>query len=111
VERYQIINGESSIKASLRMLPQGLAMCVVVILASYVASCAYRAVLADFSGILKKIVNMRWAIGFGLVIAAAMYVPLIYGDGSTTTSGYWSYYAPAFIVGSAAFAIAYLGVK
>ena len=54
---------------------------------------------------------MRWAIGVCLVIAAAMYVPLIYGDGSTTRSGYWSYYVPAFIIGSAAFAIAYLGVK
>ena len=34
VERYQMINGESSIKAAVRMLPQGLAMCLVVILAS-----------------------------------------------------------------------------
>jgi hypothetical protein len=53
---------------------------------------------------------MRWAIGFGLVIAASMYVPLIFGDGSTTGK-YWSHYVPPFIIGSAAFAIAFLGVK
>ena len=67
-------------------------------------------VVADPSPILKKINNMRWAIGIGYIIAAGAYILQIYGDGSTGRD-YWAYYVPAFIVGSAAFAIVFLGVK
>ena len=64
----------------------------------------------DSRRLVQKIKNMRLPIGISFLLAAAAYIPWIYGDGRIG-SDYWKYYVPAFIVGSGAMAISYLGVK
>ena len=59
---------------------------------------------------LKKIKNLRWPVGFALIVTAAAYVPMVYGEGAVD-SGYWTYYVPAFIIGSFGLALAFLGAK
>ncbi|KAK1922228.1 major facilitator superfamily domain-containing protein [Papiliotrema laurentii] len=95
VERYQSVFGESIIKSAVRILPQGVSMCITIIL---------------ISPVLKKVSNMRYLLTIGFLVGGAMFVPFIYGDGEIGTK-YWKYYFPSFVIGAALEVIAFLAAN
>ncbi|ORY31645.1 major facilitator superfamily domain-containing protein [Naematelia encephala] len=95
VERYESTFGEGIMISAVRLMPVGISACIIGIVVP---------------NILKKIPNPRYLVTAAFVVSAASFLLLIFGEGNVHRE-YWRWYFPAYIIGSAAAAIAYLGMN
>lgn len=97
VERFIALFGESPIIAAVRMLPQGLAALAVAMV---------------IPPLLTKLGSARWPIAAGMLIGGVAYILMIFNpDGQVYNNQYWRWYFPAFIIGSGAAMMSFLGTK
>ena len=96
VERFLVVYGESPIIAACRMLPQAIAALAVAMVVPI---------------ILQKLSSPRIPIALGMLIGAASYLLMIYGHGLVHNNEYWRWYFPAFIIGSGAAMMSFLGTN
>jgi hypothetical protein len=94
VERFLVVFGESPIIAAVRMLPQGIAALATAMV---------------IPNVLTKF-GARWPIAAGMLLGAASYLLMIFGEGQIH-DGYWRWYFPAFIIGSGAAMMSFLGTN
>ncbi|WVN87505.1 uncharacterized protein L203_102687 [Cryptococcus depauperatus CBS 7841] len=96
VERFIGYFHEPAIIAAVRVLPQA----VSALAAAFV-----------IPPLLQKLGNARIPLAGGMFIGAAMYLLLIYSEGEIYHNAYWKWLFPAFVVGSGAAMMSFLGTN